>query len=63
VYTYPMSKLEKEAQMVHMRVEVALLKRLEDFRFKYRFNSRSEAARWLLTWAVTQDPQPPGSLY
>jgi len=28
------------------------LKRLEDFRFKHRFESRSEAARWLMKAAL-----------
>jgi hypothetical protein len=47
-----------EAQMVHMRIEQALVKRLDDFRFKHRFESRSEVARWLLYWALDQKPKP-----
>jgi len=39
-------------QLVHMRLDQALLKRLEDFRFKHRFESRSEAARWLMKAAL-----------
>jgi metal-responsive CopG/Arc/MetJ family transcriptional regulator len=39
-------------QMVHMRLEQALLKRLDDFRFKHRFDSRSAVARWLLEAAL-----------
>jgi hypothetical protein len=46
------------AQMVHMRIERALVKRLDDFRFKHRFEPRSEAARWLLYWALDQKPKP-----
>lgn len=60
VYTLytDMSKQSDETQMVHMRMEYALLKRLDDFRFKHRFESRSEAARWLLDWALGQKPKP-----
>ena len=56
------TKEDKESQMVHMRIESALLKRLGDFRFKYRFESCSEAARWLLTWALKQNPKPTENL-
>jgi metal-responsive CopG/Arc/MetJ family transcriptional regulator len=41
-----------------MRLDVPLLKRLDDFRFKYRFESRSEAARWLMKHALDQKPTP-----
>jgi len=51
-----MPRKEDEKQMVHMRLEESLLKRLDDFRFKYRFESRSQAARWLLRWALDQKP-------
>jgi metal-responsive CopG/Arc/MetJ family transcriptional regulator len=49
-----------EKQMIHMRLDAALLKRLDDFRFKHRFESRTEAARWLLDWALSQKPVPKG---
>jgi metal-responsive CopG/Arc/MetJ family transcriptional regulator len=45
-------------QMVHMRLEQALLKRLDDFRLKHHFDSRTAAARWLLEWALSQNPKP-----
>jgi metal-responsive CopG/Arc/MetJ family transcriptional regulator len=51
-------KPSNETQMVHMRLDVPLLKRLDDFRFKHRFESRSEAARWLLKRALDQKPVP-----
>jgi metal-responsive CopG/Arc/MetJ family transcriptional regulator len=47
-----------EKQMVHMQIDLPLLKRLDDFRFKHRFESRSEAARWLLKHALDQKPVP-----
>jgi hypothetical protein len=51
-----------EKQLVHMRLDIPLLKRLDDFRFKYRFESRSEAARWLMKLALDQKaaPKPAG---
>ena len=48
-----------EKQLVHMQFDLPLLKRLDDFRFKHRFESRSEAARWLLKLALDQKPVPP----
>lgn len=48
-----------EKQMIHMRLDSALLRRLDDFRFKNRFESRSEAARWLMAWALDQKPTVP----
>ena len=47
-----------EKQLVHMQFDLPLLKRLDDFRFKHRFESRSEAARWLLKLALDQKPVP-----
>ena len=47
-----MAKTADENQMVHLRMDQALLKRLEDFRFGHRLESRSEAARWLMKAAL-----------
>lgn len=44
--------------MLHLVVEEDLRERLDDFRFKHRFTSRSAAMKWLLNWALTQDPKP-----
>ena len=57
MYTLDM-KSPTEARMVHMRMDEALLKRLDDFRFKHRFESRSEAARWLMKLALNRRPIP-----
>jgi metal-responsive CopG/Arc/MetJ family transcriptional regulator len=46
-----------EKQAVHMLLDRSLLKRLDDFRFKNRFDSRTEAIRWLLEWALKQGPK------
>lgn len=40
-------------------VEPELLKKLDDFRFKHRFDSRAAAIKWLLSWALQQNPKPP----
>jgi metal-responsive CopG/Arc/MetJ family transcriptional regulator len=47
-----MARPTDEKQMVHLRLDRALLKRLADFRFKHRLESRSEAARWLMKAAL-----------
>ncbi len=39
-------------------IEEELLKRIEDFRFKNRFQSRAAAMKWLMTWALDQKPKP-----
>jgi metal-responsive CopG/Arc/MetJ family transcriptional regulator len=51
-------KTVEEKQMIHMRFDAPLLKRMDDFRFKNRFESRSDAARWLLKFALDQKPVP-----
>jgi hypothetical protein len=33
-----------------------LLKRLEDYRFRHRFPTRAAAIKWLLDWALKQNP-------
>jgi len=49
---------EEESQMVHMRLDAALLKRLEDFRFAHRFQTRTEAVRWLIEAALDKKLAP-----
>jgi hypothetical protein len=49
---------DKKEQMIHLRLDDGLLKRLEDFRFKQRFESRTAALRWLLDWGLKQKPAP-----
>jgi len=44
---------------LHFVVEPDLLKRLDDFRFKQRFESRSATIKWLLAWALDQKPKRP----
>jgi metal-responsive CopG/Arc/MetJ family transcriptional regulator len=49
-----------DKQMIHMRIDQALLKKLDDFRFKHRFESRSEVARWLMKSALEARLAPKG---
>ncbi len=46
----------KEKNLLNFLVEADLLKRIDDFRFKYRFESRAAAIKWLLDWALSQKP-------
>ncbi len=39
-------------------IDPALLKRIDDFRFKQRFPTRAEAIKWLLDFALKQNPKP-----
>jgi hypothetical protein len=47
-----------EKQMTHMRFDAALLERVDTFRFKHRFESRTAAIEWLVAWALKQKPKP-----
>jgi metal-responsive CopG/Arc/MetJ family transcriptional regulator len=61
VYTLCYMPVETDAlQMIHMRVAQRLLKKLDDFRFKHRFKSRSEAVRWLMKTALDAKLTPKG---
>lgn len=39
-------------------IEPNLLKRIDDYRFKHRFPSRSMAVKWLLDFALRHNPKP-----
>jgi len=56
---YSKAQMAEEKQPVHMLFEKSLLKRLDDFKFKHRFDSRTDVIRWLLEWALKQNPKPP----
>ena len=43
---------------LHFVIPEDLLKRLDDFRFRHRFQSRAAAIKWLLDWALKQKPAP-----
>lgn len=48
-----------EKPLLNFLIEPDLLKRVDDFRFKQRFESRAAAIKWLLTWALDQKPAVP----
>jgi metal-responsive CopG/Arc/MetJ family transcriptional regulator len=51
---------QNESRMIHMRLDRDLLKRIDDYRFKYRFESRSDAFRWLMQAALDHKLSPQG---
>jgi metal-responsive CopG/Arc/MetJ family transcriptional regulator len=53
-----MGKPASDKQLIHMLMDEPLLKRLDNFRIKYRLDSRSEAARWLMKAALDKDLAP-----
>lgn len=50
-----------EKPLLNFLIEPELLKRVDDFRFKNRFDSRAAAIKWLLAWALDQKPAVPKS--
>jgi metal-responsive CopG/Arc/MetJ family transcriptional regulator len=48
----------KERQYVNVLFDEDALKKIDDFRFKHRFPSRTEAIRWLVSWSLKQNPKP-----
>jgi metal-responsive CopG/Arc/MetJ family transcriptional regulator len=46
------------AKLIHFRLKTELLKKLDDFRFEQRFESRTETIHWLLEFALKQNPKP-----
>jgi hypothetical protein len=42
--------------LINFIVDYGLLRRVEDFRFKNRFQNRAAAIKWLLEWALKQKP-------
>lgn len=46
-----------EKPILNFVIDPALLSRIDDFRFKSRFESRAAAVKWLLEWALDQGPE------
>jgi Arc/MetJ-type ribon-helix-helix transcriptional regulator len=44
--------------LVHLRLGKELLDKIDDFRFNHRFESRTDTIRWLLEFALSQNPKP-----
>lgn len=43
--------------LINFVIEDTLLKSIDEFRFKNRFNSRAAAIKWLLEYALKQNPE------
>jgi metal-responsive CopG/Arc/MetJ family transcriptional regulator len=53
-----MGKRESEKPILNFVVDRELLERLDEFRFENRFDSRAQAVKWLLDYALAQKPYP-----
>jgi hypothetical protein len=38
-------------------IDVELLEMIDDFQFRNRFKTRAAAIKWLLQWALSQNPK------
>ncbi len=45
-------------QVLSLAMQGELLDQIDEYRFKHRFNTRSEAIRYLLEYAISKDPAP-----
>jgi hypothetical protein len=43
--------------LITLIMDPDLIQRLDDFRFERRFPSRAAAIKWLLEWALAQNPE------
>ncbi|HZO29896.1 MAG TPA: hypothetical protein VFH48_28315 [Chloroflexota bacterium] len=47
-----------DSKLVNTLIDPELLARIDDFRFTRRFKSRAAAMKYLLDWALRQNPEP-----
>jgi hypothetical protein len=50
--------MAKKTLQMHLFLSEDLEDALGDYRWRHRFKSQSSAARFLLQWALKQDPEP-----
>ena len=50
--------MTNDKPLIHVVMDPALIDRIDDYRFANRFPSRSDAIRWLIEWALAQNPKP-----
>lgn len=50
--------MAEERRYVNVLFDETVLQKLDDFRFRHRFPSRTEAIRWLVGWALNEKPVP-----
>jgi metal-responsive CopG/Arc/MetJ family transcriptional regulator len=53
-----MPRKKSLSALVHLRLKKELQDRIDEFRWEYRFESRTEAINWLLEYALSQNPKP-----
>lgn len=46
------------SRLLNFVVSPELLERIDNFRFEWRFPTRAAAIKWLLDWALRQNPEP-----
>ena len=49
---------QRTSPLLNFVIDQELLERLDDFRFEQRFQSRAQAIRWLLEWALDNGATP-----
>ena len=52
--------MSSDKPFLHFVIEPGLLKRIDEFRFKHRFESRAGAIKWLLKAALDAKLVPKG---
>ncbi len=50
--------MPKEKQLLNFVIDAELLERVDEFRFRNWFPSRAATIKWLLEWALAQNPRP-----
>lgn len=48
----------EEKAFLHIPISKDLMERIDNYRFDARFQARAEAVRFLLEWALKQNPKP-----
>lgn len=58
LYCRSEEQMPSKLPLVHLVIPPNLTARIDDFRFAHRFGSRAAAIKFLLTWALEQEPGP-----
>jgi metal-responsive CopG/Arc/MetJ family transcriptional regulator len=59
IAVYALYMAKRETQVLHMNIGKPLLERIDKYRFKRMFQSRSEAIEFLLERALKLNPERP----
>jgi hypothetical protein len=51
-------KAEEKRKMLTLLFDESMIRAVDDFRFKHRFESRVAAIKWLLQFALSKNPKP-----